>query len=97
MRHEHSPLESRQDLGSQLLKTRCIAHHLVVNTGERGDLRGNSSAGIDQSRPLADDAVAIHLDDPDLDDPVVGGTAAGGLKINASEFGVEGREHIRRQ
>ena len=62
VRDEDAPLQALEQLPGEVVEARRRGDHLVGDAGEHLDGAGMRAAGIDQRRPLGDDAGAFDLE-----------------------------------
>src|SRR5204863_2423287 len=81
VRDEEPPGEPLVQLLGKLGETRRARDELAGDAGERLDLRRDGGAGIDERRPLRDQAEVLDLEHRDLGDAIDAGPSAGGLEV----------------
>jgi len=69
-----------------ILKGRRIRHHRIGNAGKLLDKRRDRLLRIHQRLPVLHHLPVLPETQPDLGNPVPGGAAAGGFKVDKGEF-----------
>ena len=70
-----------ENMGSYLLKRRGVRHHVIINAGKRGNITGNTAAGIHQRVETSLNLLAIRQNDSYFSNATGSGVPPSGLNV----------------
>ena len=79
--NQPTALTELQEIRQNFFDGRCADDHLITDTGQFFDLKGNWLLRIDKSTEPVRDLSIFHLDRTDLNDLIVDRGKSGGLKV----------------
>ena len=87
--NEHGCTRELEKRGDDGFGRGRLSHHVIGNTGQRGDIRGDRTFGVDEGLKFFDDLAAHHTNGADFRDRVEFGVRPGGFEVDDDELDID--------